>query len=154
MSTARGLANHSLYMGKLLLDAWAQQAARADIPTQATDAAFAPAVRLHLLEAYGWFLLATIRLSSLPPSPPQSTHELPALATGLAIPGEVAEYRRLEQDGWLGRLQAPLPSGLPRRSKTPVLAMSGSYPQIQDYTEWCGSLGALFGRVSDSLDEN
>lgn len=154
MSSARGFANHSLYMARLLVGAWRQQRDAAKAMPSAIDAAFAPAVRLHLLDAYGWFLLATVRATDLPTTPPHSVDTIPALGKGLALPAEVDEYRQLEQTAWLGRLQAPLPKGMPRPTAGNVLAISGGYPQLADYADWCEHFEALFTRISDSLDEN
>lgn len=154
MSSARGLANHSLYMARLLLQAWSEQGAQAGAMPAAIDSAFAPGVRLHLLDAYGWFLLALVRVTALPATPPHSTASLPALAPGMAVPGEIDECRRLEREGWLSSLLAPLPAGLAKRSKGPVLAMAGSYPHIDDFEDWCVALDRLLTRMSDTLDEN
>jgi hypothetical protein len=153
MANARGLANHALYMAKLLLEAWQRDLARKDCVTGAIDAAFAPAVRGHLLDAYGWFLIAMMRITQLPEQPPHRVADLPKVGPGIAVPGEVLEYEGLEADGWLARLQAPLPQGLPKRPKGPVLASAGVYPNITDYREWADTCERLFDRMSDSLDE-
>ncbi len=153
MSNARGLANHSLYMARLLIDAWQREQGRHDCVSGAIDAAFAPAVRGHLLDAYGWFLLAMMRVTQLPEQPPRRVEDLPRAGPGIATPGEVLEYESLEARGWLARLQAPLPPGLPKRPKGPVLASAGVYPHMSDYREWADTFERLFDRMSDSLDE-
>ena len=154
MSSARGLANHSLYMARIVLAGWQASRDSSDIMSEAADAAFAPAVRLHLLDAYGWFLLAMLRATDLPERPPHTTDELPERGRGIAVPGELLEYQGLERQGsWLSRLQATLPRGLPRPAGRQVLAMAGSYPNINDYHGWAAALAELFERMSDSLDE-
>ena len=93
MSSARGLANHSLYMARLVLAGWSRELEQAGASRQAMQAAFAPAVRLHLLDAYGWFLLATIRQTKLPERAPHHSQELPPLGPGIAEPGELDELK-------------------------------------------------------------
>ena len=53
----RGAANQSLYRARLLLAAW-DRARGEPVPEAQLQGAFYPAVRLHLRQAYGWFLLA------------------------------------------------------------------------------------------------
>lgn len=153
MSTARGFANHSLYMARLVLSAWSTQVGTTNLPPGTAAAAFAPAVRLHLLDAYGWFLLALLRVSPLPPRPPHSVSELPSPGPGIALPGELAEYSVLEREGWLARLQAPLAPGIPQTAAPDLLARAGGYPDRSDYMEWCQQFEQLFDRMSDSIDE-
>jgi hypothetical protein len=140
-------------MARLLLRSWADSLERGAAMPAAIDGAFAPGVRLHLLDAYGWFLLATIRVSQLPERPPHHTSGLPALKQGLAIPGEVDEYRQLEANGWIRQLQTPLPVGMPKRSVGAVLAVANAYPQLSDFEDWCSQFEHLFTRMADSLDE-
>lgn len=77
-------------MARLLLDAWSDQLSRNRLEKNVLEAAFAPAVRLHLLNAYGWFLLAVVRFTPLPQQPPHSTVELPGPSLGIAEPNEIA----------------------------------------------------------------
>lgn len=154
MATARGFANHALYMARLQLHAWADQRDAGTAQLAAVDAAFAPAVRLHLLDAYGWFLLASLRLSKLPDQPPHSAQELPELPPGITEPGEVEECRELESGGWLRQLRAPLPPGLPLRASRQSLAIERGYPDINDYRNWADALADLAARMGESLDEN
>ena len=95
MSSASGLANHSLYMARLLLNAGGDQPTQQRAESNILEAAFGPAVRLHLLDAYGWFLLAVVRLTPLPKQPPHSTLDLPELKQGIAEPNEIVEYLSL-----------------------------------------------------------
>lgn len=156
MASARGLANHSLYMARLLAGQW--QISLGELtrssPEQALNAAFAPALRLHLLDAYGWFLLATVRATALPDAPPHRISELPELGRGIVEPGELEECRQLELTGWLAQLQKSIPSGLPPRSSAQVLASSGTYPRLDDFESWIAELARLFNHLGESLDEN
>lgn len=153
MSQSRGYANHSLYMAKILLDQWDSALGEGGLPANVLEGAFAPAVRLHLLDGYGWFLLATIRSSRLPVTPPHRVAELPDLDRGIAIPGEVKEYAHLEQEGWLRNLIQPVEPGLPRKKSAVSIAMTVDTPNIDQYREWHATFQALFARMSDSLDE-
>ena len=153
MSSARGLANHSLYMARLLLDAWHQQTQTSRTEPRILSAAFAPAVRLHLLDAYGWFLLALLRVPALPDHAPQRIADLPAIKSGIAEPPEISEFRELEQTGWLHELLAPPVRGVGQISHRQRLASTADRPQIHQYGEWHGELTSLFTRMSVSLDE-
>ncbi|EED35070.1 hypothetical protein NOR51B_1012 [Luminiphilus syltensis NOR5-1B] len=140
-------------MASLLLDAWEGAPEHLMAGSSAIDAAYAPAVRLHLLDAYGWFLLAVQRISPLPGTPPQGVDQLPDRAAGIGRPGEIEEYRRLEREGWLSRLCAPLPAGMPARRRPGSLAVSNDYLDIAACRECKDHFEALFARMSDSLDE-
>ena len=153
MSNPRGLANHSLYMARLLLSAWRAAHGAALAPVNALDAAFAPAVRMHLLDAYGWFLLATMRVTQLPALPPHRVADLAPQAPGIAQPGEISECQQLEQSGWLAKLQAPLPTGLAKRSRGMSLAVESAYPDIALYQDCAAHFDVLFARMSDAIDE-
>lgn len=154
MASARGLANHSLYMARILASQWQTRLAEQPSESLALNAAFAPALQLHLLNAYGWFLLASVRLTTLPERPPHSTADLPPLGQGIVAPAEVDECRHLERDGWLLLLQTPIPNGLPTKNDTTILARSGTYPMLDDFNAWISALDQLFARMSSSLDEN
>jgi hypothetical protein len=154
---SRGLANHRLYLAALVLDAWRSALARESVPALVLDQAFAPAVREHLLFAYGSFLLAITQPDAAPSaSPPRCCAELPAPAPGKALGGEVAEFRQLEQQGWLAELLVPLPA-LPAESGRSVggnlLAPRAEFPDCETCTQWHTSLAALMDRMSDSLAE-
>ena len=115
MSTSRGRANHSLYLGKILLAAWRRETSNEVLPARVICQAYHPAVRLHLLDAYGWFLLDITGATELPQGPPHSCEELPDPPAGKAVPGEIREFRRLEREGWLAELlqetvDAPAPA--------------------------------------------
>ena len=153
MSNPRGLANHSLYMARLLLAAWETAQTAAVAPVNAIDAAFAPAVRLHLLDAYGWFLLATLRVTQLPALPPHRVADLAPQAPGISRPAEISECQQLELSGWLAQLQAPLPTGLAKRSRGISLAIDSAYPDITLYRGCAAHFDVLFARMSDAIDE-
>ena len=87
MSSARGQANHALYLARILLAAWRRDLAAEAVATITLTQAFLPAVRLHLGHAYGWFLVEITRPGGLPVQPPQCVAELPEVADGKAVPG-------------------------------------------------------------------
>ncbi|MCH1492931.1 MAG: hypothetical protein L7T24_10270 [Luminiphilus sp.] len=154
MGSARGLANHSLYMARILIETWGGMLDRDEGPgSNILEAAFGPAVRGHLLDAYGWFLLAMTRTVPLPEAPPHRTDELPNTREGIAEPGEIREYRNLEQEGWLARLQALPERGVARPVPAGRLASSSSRPHIGDYRDWCEQFDQLFSRMADCMDE-
>jgi len=153
LSSASGLANHSLYMARLLLNAWSDQLAQQQAESNILEAAFGPAVRLHLLDAYGWFLLAVVRLTPLPKQPPHSTLHLPELKQGIAEPNEIVEYRELERDGWLAGLQAMPEHGVERPLPPGRLASTKGRLQVEDYSACSVELESLINRMSTGLDE-
>ncbi len=155
MDSARGLANHCLYMARLQLVAWQDRLAQAETPQAALNAAFAPAVRLHLLDAYGWFLLASCRASQLPDTPPHSTHDMPAAPAGIGQSDAIAHCKLLEADrnSWLAQLQAPIPPGLGQIRRSDNLAMAGYYPDQAMMVEAHAALADLIEQWDDSVDE-
>ncbi len=140
-------------MARLVLSAWTVTHAKSVAPANALDAAFAPAVRLHLLDAYGWFLLATLRATQLPARPPHCVAELAPQPPGIARPAEVGECQHLEQEGWLAHLQAPLPLGLAKRISGMSLAVESGYPDVGMYQQCADRFEVLFARMSDAIDE-
>jgi hypothetical protein len=153
MSSARGQANHELYLAKILLASWRRALAEQDIPAVTLGQAFLPAVREHLLAAYGWFLLSLAGIQPLPPRPPARCAELPALAEGKALPGEIREFQRLESEGWMARLQAE-PGRMAAASGPANLATAhNDLPGPELVAQWAEHLAAVFDRMSDSLDE-
>jgi hypothetical protein len=101
-----------------MIDAWRRAETVKEHAAPAIDAAFAPATRLHLLNAYGWQLLACQRVVNLPKDPPHSARALPSLASGIAVSPEVREMANLEQGGWLADLLSPIAPGLSPRRRT------------------------------------
>jgi len=154
MSSARAQANHKLYLAKIQLVAWRQAVAAQDIPATVLAQAFMPAARSHLVEAYGWFLLAVSGLDQLPGKPPARCGDLPDVATGKAVPGEIREFEQLEQEGWLAQLLAEPDEALQSTRAPGNLAIAPPVSADCDSVQqWVDRLEALFGRMSDSLDE-
>jgi hypothetical protein len=154
VSSARALANQKLYLAKIQLAAWRQAMAAQDVPAMVLTQAFLPAARAHLMEAYGYFLLAVSGLEQVPGRPPASCTELPDVATGQAISGEIREFEQLEKDGWLAQLLAEPDNAVQSVRAASNLAvgspLSADSASVQ---QWIDHLEALFARMSDSLDE-
>lgn len=154
MSAARGRANHALYLAQILLQAWSEGIDRQELPQRILADAYEPAVRMHLVDAYGWFLLAVSQTEPLPPAPPRKCADLPARPQGIAMPGEISEFRQLETSGWLAELLQH------REYSRPVVASRGSLaaPAMElagpeQLAAWRDNLAAIFERMSESLDE-
>lgn len=154
MSQAQSYANHSLYMASIMIDAWRMALSAKIDSSSVLDAAYGPASRLHLLDAYGWQLLACQRVVQTPSSPPHSATELPKLAPGIAISPEVREMRVLEESGWLSELVAPIPPGLNVRRPQNLLAVSSSQFDCVKAGELLRRLEVLMDRVADAIDES
>jgi hypothetical protein len=156
MSSARALANHHLYLARLVLGAWQRERVAEQVPPTTLDAAFAPGCHAHLVAAYGWFLLAIVAADDSPGPPPSRVAELPPQPAGKAVPAEIREFEQLERGGWLAALLAwqPAPPGqtAPRRPDNlarPVAAAAGP----AEFAAWADALDAAMQRMSDSLDE-
>ncbi len=152
MSSARGQANHALYLARILLAAWQRDLESEAVAVTALTQSYLPAVRLHLANAYGWFLLEITRPGGLPESPPQCTADLPGVTEGKALPGEIREFEQLEQSGWIGEMLAGESS---RGSSSSVgnLAVAAPAAGPEQGARWAGQLQDLFDRMGDSLDE-
>jgi hypothetical protein len=152
MSSARGKANHALYLARILIAAWQRDSDARSVAATTLAQAYAPAIREHLVTAYGWFLLEITRPGSLPESPPRSLSELPDVAAGKALPGEIREFHQLEQDGWIGDLLAfsTQDASVPSAGN---LAISVTGPGPDQAAGWADRLQSLFDRMADSLDE-
>ena len=158
MSSARALANHRLYLARIVLASWSESLARQEVAAATLAQAFHPGAREHLVAAYGWFLLEITRVAPLPVIPPRSCNELPVLVdgevAGEAIPGEIREFQQLESRGWLAQLLATPASLVPVRGQHDSLATaSNDLPGPEQLTQWLGQLEATFDRMSDFLDE-
>ena len=154
---SRGRANHHLYLARLLLDSWEAQRTAGAAPADILDAAHAPGVREQLLRAYGWYLLAVLDPTGDPEGPPpRCCAELPEPPAGKALPAEVREFARLEQEGWLAALLAPLPAALPTRSRMPgnLLAAEQGMPDPAQARSWHRELSNTLARMNDSLEES
>ena len=86
-----------MYMASVLIEHWSDAIDRQTQNASVTTAAFAPAVRLHLLDAYGWQMLACNRVAALPSRPPHHTSRMPVIAEGITVAPEVKELALLEQ---------------------------------------------------------
>lgn len=154
MSSPRALANHARYLATLQMDAWQQARAVSSRPAWIVDAAFAPAVQLHLRNTYGWVLLAAARVAQAPPQPPGSVDELPAIAPGIATSAELTHCRELEQAGWLADMLAPLPAGSPPPRNPGLLATTRSLPDLAQYRAWAEALDQLLAAIDLTLEES
>lgn len=153
MSSLRGQANHGLYLARLLLAAWRRDLTAEDIPASVLAQAFGPAVRGHLLDAYGWFLLDLQKPAQLPAAPPHSVTALAPVAPGKAAPAEIAEFAQLEQEGWLSELLREPGAEQPRRSAVSLAAPSTDLPDPESLLALAQRLEDAFTRMGDFLDE-
>jgi hypothetical protein len=151
MTDYRGQANHSLYLGRVVLDAWREGLARQDTPAAVLAEAFEPAACDHLVNAYGWFLLHIARPEPAPAVPPRGCAELPPPAEGKVEAGEIREFRQLEQ-GWLGDLLLDRRGPVERR-RTPASLAETAPADPARVQQWADRLEELFERMLDSLDE-
>ena len=152
MSSARGQANHSLYLARILLAAWRRDLDAESVAAITLDQAYLPAVRNHLSRAYGWFLLEITRPGALPADPPACLADLPEVVDGKAVPGEILEFQRLEQDGWIADMLSTDAAPV-RVSSVGNLAANTSLSGPDQALQWASQLQQLFDRMADSLDE-
>ncbi|MEE4277249.1 MAG: hypothetical protein V2I82_02135 [Halieaceae bacterium] len=149
MAGSRGAANQSLYRARILLDCWdaARQASR--FPDKALDDAFLPAVRAHLCDAYGWFLLAVsgVEQTSQAVALPASTADLPAPEAGRSIAPELREFAVLEREGWLADLIATPAAEAPLVDPRAAGEILGSDRQAPGYAV----IEALWSRLSNTM---
>ncbi len=151
-SSARGQANHCLYLARILIAAWRRDSEAQNLPASILAQAFLPGVQSQLRLAYGWFLLEITRQEPLPEKPPACCDELPPRPEGKVLPGEIAECRQLEQQGWLAELLAP--PAQPTAGRSPDNLASGPAPgSPEQAAAWADSLQRMFDRMGDSLDE-
>lgn len=153
MSTLRGQANQSLYLAKILLQAWQRDLADEQVAARALCQAYLPAMRLHLQRAYGWFLLEISRPDQVPASPPGSTDELPGITEGKALPPEIRECGLLERSGWLAQLLDDGQGEVPAASSAGNLAAPAGEAGLEEASAWVEQLQSMFDRMGDSLDE-
>ena len=155
MSSSRGRANQSLYLAKILLAAWRRECSDQALPQRVLCQAYLPAVRSHLLDAYGWFLLDITDSTQLPQHPPHSCDGLPELPPGKAIPGEITEFRQLEQAGWLAELLgARVDAGAAPVRSAGNLATDVEYPGPDQAQTWVNSFSEHFDRMGSNLEES
>lgn len=154
MSAARGKANQSHYLARLLLAAWARDDREQGAPAAVLAQAYLPAVREHLLNTYGWFLLEIAGIDDWPGAPPRRVHALPEVPEGKAVAGELREFDSLEQGGWLLALLADIEfNAAPVRSRGNLAQPVSDVPGVEDAQHWYTQLGAVMARMRDSLDE-
>ena len=156
MSSSRALANHKLYLAKIQLAAWRAQLQEQQLGANVLAQAFLPAVRGHLLEAYGWLLLTLIDVGEPPSgSLPHSVDQLPDIPPGKAAPGNLIELQGLESGGWLAELLAPQPAEATAMSRRPgnLATSTTSAAGLEEASVWCASMEAIIERLGDSLDE-
>jgi hypothetical protein len=148
----RGLANRALHLAAILVDSWEQtRAGSAD--RAAVDAAFLPAVRLHLCRAYGWFLLAVTTADTQPDAArlPVCVRDLPAPPAGRTLMPEVREFAILEREGWLAALLAgDTPQTVPTSA---TIASDRDAPGPARARQWLAELQGIMMRMDDSLSE-
>ena len=154
MSLAQSFANHCMYMASVVLQSWHSAIAEEGKPLPVLTAAFGPAVRLHLLDAYGWQLLACNRVTSMPTRPPHRAVAVPPLANGIAQSPEVTEMAMLERSGWLADLQREIPPGLTPAATAEFIAMSSNVFDFDTARHCFAELESLMARVADAIDES
>jgi hypothetical protein len=154
VSLAQSFANHCMYMASVVLQSWHSAIAEEGKPLPVLTAAFGPAVRLHLLDAYGWQLLACNRVTSMPTRPPHRAVDVPPLANGIAQSPEVTEMAMLERSGWLADLQREIPPGLTPAATAGFIAMSSNVFDFDAARHCFAELESLMARVADAIDES
>jgi hypothetical protein len=158
MSTPRALANQKLYHAKILIHYWQTAIAEEGIAKTVLQQAFGSAVRGHLVDAYGWFLLEILQPDQIPEQPPHSVDELPPVIVGRERPPEINEFLQLERTGWLNKMLHPNSSPESSAGRDNPLSQNLATEAGTEYgpdeaLRWHGELGVLFGRMTDALDE-
>ena len=152
MSHPLAYANQSLYHASILLSGWRAELTRQVAPEPQVTLAYAPGVREHLLDGYGWLLLAACRIRQAPEKPPHSVADLPTLPDGIVPPAEVEACAQLEESGWVAGLRAPITAmATPRRSDSLAVEMGTSLDQ---FDVWAKNLGQLAEQIADAIDES
>lgn len=155
MTTARGQANQKLYLARILLTAWREALVAQQLPAQVLTQAFLPAIRQHLVDAYGWFLLEISGGDAIPLQLPCSCGDLPAPPEGKVVAGEIREFQQLEKAGWLATL-LQVDTDIAQPGPRSPQNLASEAPQLTGPDEaetWLDNLAALFERMSESLDE-
>ena len=155
MGPALGRANQKLYHAAILTRLLSAERAREQVPLAVLLDAIGVPARQHLLDAYGWLLVALVDPAELPQDPPGDMDALVA-AYGLSEPlrGELVELRQLEATGWLGELVSasvtPGAAASPVNSELSLVARAWDDGQLE---EWRRQLEDLIDRLSHGLDE-
>jgi hypothetical protein len=156
MSSPRALANQCLYQARILANSWRRELASEEVAATVLEDTFSPAACGNLLQAYGWFLLEVMPPPTMPELPPRRCSDLPEVAPGKAVPGEIREFMTLEEHGWIGDI---LRAAVPRSSRAGTsvgnLAQLTPDSSVDPDTidSWVDRLQDIFGRMSESLDE-
>lgn len=158
MSATRGSTNQCLYLARVLLDGWAKALAEQEVAEATLTEAYLPGVREHLLRAYGWFLLETAGHEDWNAALPRKAADLPAVAQGKAVSGEVREFTALEAQGWLCDLLADVnfsrsSASSRSRARNNLAVVADATPTQEDAAHWHAELGAVVNRMRDSFDE-
>ena len=154
MSQAQSFANHCMYMASVVLESWRNATEEQLKPLSVLNAAFGPATRLHLLDAYGWQLLACNRVVSLPTKPPHRVVDVPSLEGGIAQSPEVSEMAMLERSGWLADLQRQIPPGITPTETSAIIAVSHNSFDYDTALDCFAELQSLIARVANAIDES
>jgi len=154
VSQAQSFANHCMYMASVVLESWRDAIAEESKSLSVLTASFGPAVRLHLLDAYGWQLLACNRVISMPTKPPHRAVDVPPLANGIAQSPEVTEMALLERSGWLADIQREIPPGLTPQAASGFIAVSSNVFDFDTARHCFVELESLMARVADAIDES
>ena len=154
MNQAQSFANHCMYMASVVLESWQNAIENHGKPLSVLTASFGPAVRLHLLDAYGWQLLACNRVTAVPTKPPHRAVDVPPLANGIAQSPEVTEMAMLERSGWLSDLQREIPPGLTPQTASGFIAVSSNAFNFDTARHCFAELESLMARVADAIDES
>jgi len=153
-TSRRALANHELYLAKIVLSAWRRDLDKQDIPARTLGQAFHNATREHLVAAYGWFLLSITRADAPTQGLPRTVEDLPPMPEGRVFPGEINEFRQLEGGGWLGQMLRRTDSEIPGPRQPGNLAFASTdVSGAEQAAGWVTQLEQLFDRMGDSLDE-
>ncbi|WOJ95723.1 hypothetical protein R0137_10750 [Congregibacter brevis] len=162
MARTRGEANRALYRARILLEAWNHMRGEERHADAALIDGFLPALRGHLIEAYGWFLLSLAGVEdSAKAVRPQSTQELPKPEAGKALSPEIAEFAQLETSGWLAQMLSDDDDQshvyhVSNESAKPAQGLLVSDREPLGYAvalAWTDALTAIMARMDDSLSE-
>jgi hypothetical protein len=94
----------------------------------------------------------------MPEQPPHCADELPAITAGRETPPEINEFLQLEREGWLSKMlnpNSPFESSVALRNPASqnLATVAGGEYGPDEALRWHDELVALFGRMTDSLDE-
>lgn len=154
MSSARGQANHHLYLARLLLDAWQQARDAGDLRASVIDQAWAPAVRWHLQRAWSWFLLSLAQPPQPPAVLPAGVADLPAPPAGRSLSAELEECHRLESSDWLSPvLHDEVPGGA-GPAKAGLAVSLDPAADLQTLAATLPRLRDLFDHLGSFVDES